>query len=266
VIAAVPDIEAASVESLTPLDPAQIGAGAFLLLFAFVGWEAAVRNVRRLRHPRRESLRAAAFSALIVSLLYGSVAVAAFAVAPRPSSEGERGTLLELFPVAGEGVGRAAVALAAAAICAWLCARNFAASAEMARELAIVGVVPGWLVGAQEEDRPARSVVAVALAVLCGLIGTLLLELELADLLDVPNAMALTIYLIAAATGVTLLEGRARLAPLLAFVGWAALVPFVGPAVLIPVLVTAAFAARLATSRRRSSAGEAAMHRHRPRR
>ncbi|MDT8912354.1 hypothetical protein [Amycolatopsis sp. PS_44_ISF1] len=210
------------------------GKAAFIMLFAFVGWEGAARL--RGVHPGW-----LAAGAGLTGLVYVGLALSA---GGNPAGETTAGTLpFVIAPLTSGGFGRS-VAAVAGLLCAIACARNLALVNELARKEFTWLHRPLWTSG-------VAAVIAGA--------GVVLLHagrLRLEDLLSVPDAMALAVFLTAAAGVLWEGHGAARCAAGAALLGYAMLIPFAGLALVWPVavlLATALIPSRPTPFRRRNS-------------
>lgn len=223
---------------------APAGRGAFLLLFAFFGWEAAI-GLRAERGLGPAAAAAAAAAGLVaVGALFALLAGAAWA-----GGASARPFWLVSSPFGG-AAGRAVDAVAAVT-CAAFCARNLTAAGDLAARLAGAGLLPSWLGG----PGPApwrRGALLVALATAGGLALAVAGALRVDQALVLPDAMILAIYLLLSVAGLRVLRGPARAAAALAFAGCAPLLPFAGAALAFPAAVVAAvLAGRSRAARRR---------------
>jgi hypothetical protein len=196
------------------------GKAAFVMLFAFVGWEGAAR----LRGTRAGLLLAGAG---LVGLVYVGLALFAAGAAGRAGA-GEPGLPFPLAPFGHDALGRG-VAAVAGVVCAVACARNFA----------LVKVLGG------AEFPRLKSPMWMVVPAAAAASGVLLLDagwVRLEDLLSVPNAMALAVFGTAAAGAFATGRPATRLAAGAALLGYALLVPFAGLALAWPAAVLLATA------------------------
>lgn len=199
------------------VDPTDLPAAMFLVLFAFVGAESV------LRLPGRPLALAAAVVVAGLGYLVATALIVAGGASP-----GGRPAPLPVAPF-GHGPAGRAVALVAAGACLVGCVRNLAAVASL---LADSGI---RVAGARPGIRTATLAPALVAAVGVVLIGTH--RLDLVDVLAVPNAMALTIFLTICVGTMVAGRGLVRAGAGLAVVGFAGLVPSAWPAVLSPAAV-----------------------------
>ncbi|WP_329064543.1 hypothetical protein [Amycolatopsis sp. NBC_01480] len=202
-----------------PDSVAGVGRAAFLVLFAFVGWEGAAR------------LRGARIGWLLGGVaLVGVVYVGLALFAASTSTGASAGLPFSLAPFGHDALGRSVAALAGV-VCAVACARNFALVKTLGGQQFTHLKSPLWMVV------PAAIAAAGVLLLTAHLV-------RLEDLLSVPNAMALAVFATAAAGVLTTGRTAARLAAGAALLGYALLIPFAGLALAWPaaVLLATAFA------------------------
>jgi amino acid efflux transporter len=221
---------------------APAGHGAFLLLFAFLGWESAI--ALRSARGRRGLARACVVGWVAVAALSALLATAAWA-----GGASSRPFWLLSSPFGGPA-GRVVDAVAFAA-CAVFCARNLTAAGGLAARLARDG--PGLLPSRLAGPEPApwrRGALLVACGTAAGLVLAVTGALRVDQALAVPDAMILAVYLLLSVAGARVLRGPSRAAALVAFAGCALLLPFAGVALAFPVAVVAL----VLVARRRASA------------
>lgn len=222
VAGAAPEARAAHWAPFAPDGWAGVARAASPLMLAFVGWEAVAPLTARLRDPRRQLPRVVGTAFAVTALLYLGLAVATVAVlGPRA---GGPVPLTGLLRVAIGGYGP--VLAAAGAVALTLAATNAYLTGATSMAAALAG-------GAGSRRGTAGIVAAVAAtsALLLGAAGAGLVTT--AQLVAVPTALFLLVYLGCMAAAVRLLAGPVRLAAgvacavvgvLLAGSGWAALV------------------------------------------
>ncbi|WP_305787955.1 hypothetical protein [Symbioplanes lichenis] len=205
---------------------AGIGAATFMLLFAFVGWEATIRLVQ----PAAASRTGTIAGVVLVAVVY---LVAALAARAGDSA-------------ATPGWSTRAGAALAAIICTVALNRNLVTVAGLGAALfPRTGTARG------------RSAVTAGAAGVAGIALALIAQdrVTAVGVLAVPNAMALAVFLVAALSVVRTGPAPARGCAVVAVLGYGALVPFGWPAVLVPLtlLVAVAAAARIRAGRPRAS-------------
>ncbi|MFE7675529.1 APC family permease [Streptomyces albidoflavus] len=222
VAGAAPEARAAHWTPFAPDGWAGVARAASPLMLAFVGWEAVAPLTARLRDPRRQLPRVVGTAFAVTALLYLGLAVATVAVlGPRA---GGPVPLAGLLRVAIGGYGPLLAAVGAVALT--LAATNAYLTGATSMAAALAG-------GAGTRRGTAGIVAAVAAtsALLLGAAGAGLVTT--AQLVAVPTALFLLVYLGCMAAAVRLLAGPVRLAAglacavvalLLVGSGWAALV------------------------------------------
>jgi amino acid efflux transporter len=229
-LAVVGSAPAARAGNWTPFAPhgwASIGSAAAVLALSFVGWEAIAPLTAQLREPARQLPRVIAIAFAITAVLY--VALAGATVAVLGAHAGSAVPLADLLRVA---VGSAGPVIAAvAAVVLTLAATNayLSGAAALAAHLR-GGPAPGRVA------RPSRSLqVAIAVVGVAVLGGQAAGLVTTAQLVAVPTAFFLTVYLGCTAAATRILAGRTRaiaavscaaVVGVLAFSGWALAVVF----------------------------------------
>ncbi|RZD82984.1 amino acid permease [Streptomyces albidoflavus] len=221
VAGAAPGARAAHWTPFAPDGWAGVARAASPLMLAFVGWEAVAPLTARLRDPRRQLPRVVGTAFAVTALLYLGLAVATVAVlGPRAGGPVPLAGLLRVA-IGGYGpvLAAAAVALTLAATHAYLTGATALATA---------------LAGGAGTRRGTAGVLAAVAATSALLLGAAWAGLvTTAQLVAVPTALFLLVYLGCLAAAVRLLAGAVRLAAgvacavvalLLAGSGWAALV------------------------------------------
>ncbi|MEQ4196955.1 amino acid permease [Streptomyces sp. YIM 103828] len=222
VAGAAPGARAAHWTPFAPGGWAGVARAASPLMLAFVGWEAVAPLTARLRDPRRQLPRVVGTAFAVTALLYLGLAVATVAaLGPRAGGPVPLAGLLRVA-IGGYGpvlAAAAAVALTLAATHAYLTGATALATA---------------LAGGAGTRRGTAGVLAAVAATGALLLGAAWAGLvTTAQLVAVPTALFLLVYLGCLAAAVRLLTGAVRLAAgaacavvalLLAGSGWAALV------------------------------------------
>jgi amino acid efflux transporter len=255
IVAAAGSAGAARVSNWTPFAPhgwLSIGSAAATLMFSFVGWEAVAPLTTRFANPGRQLPRVVAIALAVTTALYLGLAVATISVlGPRAASDVPLAALLS-HAIGAAGPGIAAVA----AIVLTLGATNayINGAAAMAGQLA--PAVSGRRGGPVFRLLAAITGTGLLLIVLYGL-----RIVSTAELVAVPTALFLAVYLGAMASAARVLRGPARFAALPAALAVLAMLGFCGWALAIPAAVALAVGWRTRTRttvhRHRVSAGAA---------
>jgi amino acid efflux transporter len=212
---------------------ASVGHAASTLMLSFVGWEAIAPLTSQFRDPTRQLPRVTATAFAITTVLYLGLAISTIAVLGHRAA-----TDVPLAGLLRQAVGAPGQLIAAAAaIVLTLGAVNAYVSGATTMAASLSGRGSGV-------RRPFGVLIAVAGLVLIGLYALRLVTA--AELVALPTALFLSVYLACMIAAVRTLSGRARAAAwpalvtvcvLLYWSGWAA-------AVAAAVAVTAAAAAR----------------------
>lgn len=218
-------------------------SAAVLQLFVVVGWESTPgvpvkTGARRARGP------------LVAVALVGAVYAAALLVAG--SATTVRAAPGLVLPDLGPGVGRAAALLAALTV-ALFCARNLSTAAGLAVEA---------LTGAPATANALRrSALAVGAAALLGVALVTGRRLDATDVLSVPNAMALAVFLsVSASVAVADRRPRHRRQGVAALALHLPLSFFAGPALALPLLSLGTATVRATARTQRHETGSEELH------
>ena len=148
-----------------------------------------------------------------MAALYAGLAVATISV---PAASGSRVPLADLVAAGFGHAGRDATAILAVALTMGTMNVYVGSSAKLAANLARERALPAWVGGGNERDIPRRPLLAFALtgaalltALAAGLIST-------TDLVRATSACFIAVYVLAVASAVRALEGRPRLAAVIA--------------------------------------------------
>ncbi|HKA49687.1 MAG TPA: amino acid permease [Candidatus Dormibacteraeota bacterium] len=209
-----------------------VGTAANVLVWLFVGWEAVAQLAGEFRRPSVDLPRAMVVAFVVVTALYISVAVATIGVAGNSLS---RVPLADLVSVGFGRVGRDATAVLAVALTMGTMNVYMAGAARLTVELAATGAVPHWLGDSRRivPLRPLAVLAVIGLALLGALAGGLL---NATDIVRATSSLFVGVYVLAIASAVRILRGRARATAVAAvimvaivgfFSGWYILVPAV---------------------------------------
>jgi amino acid efflux transporter len=175
-------------------------------MWLFVGWEAMARMANEFRHPARDIPRAVTSALVVISALYGGIAVATVTVV----STGSKVPLADLLGAAFGRVGRDATAFLALALTMGTLNVYVASAARLAANLAQQHALPAWLGRGHHRDVPLRplAVLAVTSAILLaalaiGVTGT-------TELVRATSACFVAVYVLVLASTVLVLRGRPR--------------------------------------------------------
>jgi amino acid efflux transporter len=226
VLGSAPSARAANWTPFAPHGWTALGPAAGALMLSFVGWEAIAPLTGRLRDPRRSLPRVIGGAFAVTAVVY--LALAFVTIGVLGDRAGSAVPLADLLRVA---VGRSGPLIAAvAAVALTLAATNayLSGAAVLAAELR--GRRGGRPLGLQLGM--AVTGVLVLGGVATGVVGT-------ADLVAVPAALFVTVYLGCAAAAVRILRGRVRAAAAVATLAVAAVLACTGWALLVVAAVLA---------------------------
>ena len=251
IVAAAGSATAARAGNWAPFAPhgwLSVGSAAATLMFSFVGWEAVAPLTTRFAEPSRQLPRAVAIALAVTTALYLGLAVATISVlGPRAATD------VPLAALLSHAIGAAGPAAAAvAAIVLTIGAVNAYISGAGAIAGQLAPAVPG-------SRRPAPMLWLLTAIAAAGLLLITVYGLRIvaaAELVAVPTALFLTVYLGAMAAAVRLLCGPARLAALPGALAVGVMLGFCGWVLAIPaaVALAACWRPRAAARRERSAA------------
>jgi amino acid efflux transporter len=234
VVAATGSAGAARAANWAPFAPhgwLSLGSAAATLMFSFVGWEAVAPLTTRFADPGRQLPRVVAIALAVTTVLYLGLAVTTISVlGPRAASD------VPLADLLSHAIGAAGPDIAAvAAIVLTLGATNayINGAAAMVRQLA--PAVPGRRGGPVARLLAGITVTGLLLIVLYGL-----RIVSTTELVAVPTALFLAVYLGAMASAARVLRGPVRFAAVPAALAVLAMLGFCGWALAIPAAVAAA--------------------------
>ncbi len=234
VIAVAGSAPAARAGNWTPFAPhgwAAIGQAASTLMLSFVGWEAVAPLTGRFREPGRQLPRVIGIAFGATTVIYLGLAITTIAVLGRAAATDV--PLADLLVRAIGHYGRAIAAVAAVVLTLGATNAYLTGAAAMVKDLMhrSSGRRPSGQPSGQRSTRPFLAFIAVAGIVLIGLYAVRLVTTE--ELVGLPTALFLSVYLGCTASAARTLGGRARyaavaalptVAVVLAFSGWALLV------------------------------------------
>jgi amino acid efflux transporter len=253
VIGSAPAARSANWSPFMPHGWASVGRATSVLMMSAVGWEAIAPLTARLRHPARQLPRVILIAFVATAVLYLGLAIATVAVL-RPGV-GTATPLSDLLRVAVGSAGPAIAAVAAVALTLATTNAYLTGAAALARSLtAPAGAGQDGAVRAGAGQDGAGQDGAVCgegaegsgegegqgrwLQIGVGLVGLVILGgaaaglLSTAQLVAVPTALFLTVYLGCLAAAARILRGGTRVVAALAFVAVAVIVCFTGWALL----------------------------------
>jgi amino acid efflux transporter len=225
-VAVVGSMHAATAAHWTPFAPhgwTAVGSAGSVLMLSFVGWEAIAPLTSRLRDPGRQLPRVIGIAFAVTAIVY--LALAATTIGVLGDRAGSAVPLADLLRVAVGSAGPVIAALAAVALTLAATNAYLSGAAALATELR-----------ASRKPRTGRPLglqlgIAATSVLLLGGVATGIVTT--AQLVAVPTALFLTVYLGCTAAAVRVLSGKVRIAAaascvavagVLAFSGWAALV------------------------------------------
>ena len=227
VVGALPSVRATNWHPFLPHGTASIGTAASQLMLSFVGWESVAALTHRLRDPSRQLPRVIASAFAATSAIY--LGLAATSIAVLGPAAGEEVALTDLLRVALGGAAPVVTAITAVALTLAATNAYITGGVALLRQSARHGTPPRtWIV-------PGGIAVVGALAIGARATGFA----DTAQLVSVPSALFLAVYLAATLAGSVVLGGAVRAVSIAAAVCVLAVIVFIGGAMLIAVAVGA---------------------------
>ncbi|HET7379124.1 MAG TPA: APC family permease, partial [Gaiellales bacterium] len=214
----------------TPFAPhgaASVGPAATVLMLSFVGWEAIAPMTSRLRDPDRQLPRVILIAFVVTSTVY--LALAVLTIGVLGSAADGAAPLADLLRVAIGPAGALVAAVVAIALVLTAVNAYLTGAAALAEQL-----LP--------HSRPKLLQLAVAVS---GMIILAALDagfVSLTQLVAVPTAFFLTVYLFCTASATRILRGPVRMAAGAACAVTIVILGFSGPALVVVAVVIAAAA------------------------
>jgi amino acid efflux transporter len=202
-------------ENWTPFAPHgwwAVGTAANILIWLFIGWEAMAQLAGDFREPARELPRAMALAFGVITVLYAGLAVATIVTTARHT----RVPLADLIAVGFGGAGRDATAVLAVALTMGTMNIYLGAAAKLAAALAGERALPAWFAGDAHRSIPRRPLVALAVTALLLLTALAAGVSSTDDLVRATSACFTVVYVLALAAAVRSLDGRLRVAAIVA--------------------------------------------------
>lgn len=242
ILAALPRVEGDAFEPFAPQGLGEAARAMVPLFFAFAGWEAITHLSSEFRRPERDIVRATSITVAIVLVLYVGLAVAVVGTGTYGTPEVNRVAVARLL---GDGIGVGAEVIAAlAALVISLGTTNafVAATSRLGYALGRDEAFPEALGRLDPAGVPRNSILAVGAVAAMALAATAAAGWGAEDLVFLPSALVIAVYVVGMAAGVRLLDGAARALALVGCLACLAVVPFIGASALVPVVLAAAAA------------------------
>jgi amino acid efflux transporter len=213
-----------------------VGTAANILVWLFVGWEAVAQLAGDFRRPEVDLPKAMALAFGVVTVVYIGLAVATIGVTAGTDS---RVPLADLISVGFGGVGRHATAVLAVALTMGTMNVYLGGAAKLAAAMAADGVLPRWLAAGAQRTVPLRPLAVIAaggVMLLAGLVAGLS---STEDLVRATSALFIAVYVLAIVSAVRILEGRVRVAAIVALALVVALAVFSAAYLVVPAVAAA---------------------------
>jgi amino acid efflux transporter len=232
-VAVIGSLPSARAEHWTPFRPhgwTSVGRATSVLMLSAVGWEAIAPLTSRLRDPGRQLPRVILIAFTVTAVFY--LALAASTVAVLGPAAGSATPLSDLLRVAVGSAGPAIAAVAAVALTLATTNAYLSGAAVLAAELQVSSSNNQNRIDENLTPRAGRLQIGVGVVGLVILGGAATGVLSTAQLVALPTALFLTVYLGCLAAATRILTGGSRVlaalsglavAAILAFSGWALL-------------------------------------------
>jgi amino acid efflux transporter len=238
-LAAIPHERAAHLTPFLTHGWPSVGRAAFVLFFAYFGWEAITHLSAEFRDPARDVPRATILSVFLVTAIYLGVAFSVVATGTYGDAALNRVAVAHVLS-GSLGLSARIIAPSAALVITLGTANAFvAATSRLGYALGRDRAFPRWM-ARQSSDVPKASIGAVAAIAGGGLALGYTRGWGADSFLVVPNSLVIVVYLVGMLAGVHLLRGRARLLAGIASLLCVALLPFVGVSLALPLTLGAA--------------------------
>lgn len=238
IVASLPAVRADRFDPFLPHGLGGVGSAVGVLMFAFVGWEAA--SHLSAEFAGRRLLTATGLTLVAIAVVYLGVAVTAV-------GSGAASSPVPLTAMMGTRIGAAAepiTGIAALVLTFGAINTYIAGAARLGVALAEQRLMPGWLA------TPKRSLAAVATAIVTVGVGAVVFSVGLDPMLRVTSACLAAVMFVGTVAAVRLLaEPRLRLVASIASVLTAGTLALCGPYLTVPALVALAGYATLAARR-----------------
>ncbi|KQL44117.1 amino acid permease [Brevibacillus choshinensis] len=239
VVAALPHASTANFVPFVPSGWLSVIQTAGLLFWCFIGWEAVTHLSEEFVDPAKNAVRGVMWSAGIVALLYFSVAF--MTVATHSYGSGISAASLSVMIQLSLGpIGGWIVAVTALFICIAAANAYVGAASRIAYSLAQENVAPRWFGVLHAKYRtPVGGLLFLALCFVVVLSVLYFGWVDLAKLIEIPNASFIATYIGGCLAGVRLLRDSkvGRIASWTSLIFTVGLYPFLGWSALYPVVI-----------------------------
>ncbi|HZD13144.1 MAG TPA: amino acid permease, partial [Candidatus Binatus sp.] len=243
VAASIPSIKLSNFTPFFPGDFTTIGVAAALIFWSFLGYENVSNVAQEFKNPERDFHRSIALSAILIGILYISVAIATIGT----HSYKEGGSVAPFAAILSNAIGSyAALGTAILAVIIIFGTVN-AYSAGMSRVVYAAagdGGLPRWFDRVNPKTGvPHRSLILLQGGSVVSLLFYYVLNFDLATALLIPSGAAILVYIVGSASGIRLLKGRGRrerVFPWISLIISLIMAPFVGLLLIASLVVAGA--------------------------
>jgi amino acid efflux transporter len=217
-----------------------VGEAIVLIFWSFFGWEAICNLADRFARPERDMVRSAMISAAVTGTVFLALSFATIGSGTYGSPEADSAPLGIML---GRSLGLAAqyaTALLAFVICAGTVNAYVASLASLGYALGRDNAFPAWFHHLHPRTgTPTRVVWLVMLFACAGVAVSAAADLHFTQLLFIPNALGMVVYVLSMAAAVRLFRRYSPpwLSGLISLIMLCACLPFLGIRFMVPVLV-----------------------------
>lgn len=208
---AVPQMHTSQLTPFAPHGLAPVGAGVIVLFFAFAGWEAVAHLVGEFSDPDRDVPRAVAATIAVVTVLYLGIAAAVVLTGTYGTDHVDHVAIGLLLQHTFGGNAGVVAAIIATVISLGTTNAFIAGVSRLAYSLADTAWLPRPVARVTRASVPVGGVLSVAVIAYAGLASAFAFGWGTETIIVVPSTLVVAVYLLAAAAGVRLLRGTARL-------------------------------------------------------
>ncbi len=184
-----------------------IGSAATVLIWLVIGWEAVAQLAGEFKNPAADLPRSIGLAFVLVTVLYGALAVATIGVTAGTTSTVP---LADLVSVGFGRAGRDATAVLAVALTMGTMNVYMGGASKLAASLAQEGALPRWLGGDAHLSVPRRPLIVLAAAEVILLVPLVAGVGSTSDLVRATSGCFIGVYLLALFSAFRILTGRVR--------------------------------------------------------
>lgn len=239
----IPNLSTVNFTNFMPHGWLSIGQAAAILFWCFIGWEAISHLSEEFKNPEKEAVRGVTISAIVVGILYFMTAFATIGTKSYGGVGSEVSLVLIIDKLFGSG-GAILIGITGIFICMATAIAYIGAASRLAYSLANNGDAPKLLGVLSKRFKTPLGGLLFLVTIFTIVISVYYSGLvNLATLVQFPNATFILTYLGGCAAGIKLLKHSkwGSRVSWLSFVLTAVVFPFVGWVVIYPILILSIF-------------------------